>query len=94
MTELTAKLHELHKRRGELIRELDRSRALKSLWMEVFNHGGAKSHWAGLTHNPSGVGGKQPEHKLHEFIVTNGLGESRTFSFNEVPKLLGGGRDN
>ena len=96
MPELTAKLQSLtmkHKQRDDLMKDLEKSSALQSLWPEVFESGCARSHWYGLN-TPYNHAFSQPTHRHHQFVVTNGLGDSRTFSFNEVPKLLGGGRDN
>ena len=95
MSELKAKLQSLtakHKQRDELLGDLEKSLELQKLWPEVFEHGGAKSHWYGLN-TPYNHAIRQPTHKYHMFVVTDGSGESRTFSFNEVPKILGGGRE-
>lgn len=66
-----------------------KSFALQQLWPEIFDEGAAKSQWSGKLPFFNG----DPEHLNHIFTVTNGLGEKREFTFEKVPRLLGGGLD-
>lgn len=83
-------MHE--QRRAELAIKLQKSMALKELWMEVFDKGAASSAWV----KPSGVPPRVPAlrspNEQRIFRVTNGVGESRDYPYALVPEILGGGR--
>jgi hypothetical protein len=86
-----AHLRELEEQKAGLRAKLEKSLHITLLWPDVFTHGKVKSHWEGAGppawHLKSGV----PPHKGQTFVVTDGNGETRSFSFDEVSTLLGGG---
>ena len=90
MISATKKLQQAHDKMDSLLIKLDRSCALQYLWPEVFDNGSAKSQWAGRAHWRDGLMPK-PEHFDHILTVTNGLEEKRQFTYDEVPRILGGG---
>jgi hypothetical protein len=91
-------LSELKKKQAEakkLTDKLDKALALEYLWPEAFEHGRARSHWYGAA-GTSCMGFKRPGeplHLKHKFTITDGEGNARLFSYDEVPKILGGGLD-
>ena len=76
--EALSKRRTLLKARADLSEELDRSLALQSLWLEVFDNGQATAKMSGSIHSPAEFW----------FIIRNGLGEERTFPFWEIPPIL------
>ena len=84
---INSKLDEAKK----LTRKLDKSIALEYLWPEAFDHGRARAHWFGKT--PSTIHFKkgEPLHLHHEFHITDGDGNKKMFSYDDVPTILGGG---
>lgn len=73
----------------ELTRSLDKSLAMEWLWPEVFEHGRVRAYWRGVS--PKNQDPRTPVHKYHEYVITNGEEEQRSFSFEQVPEILGGG---
>lgn len=83
---LNSKLDEAKK----LTRKLDKSIALEYLWPEAFDHGRARAHWFGKANHGNAVLNK-PVHMYHEFHITDGDGNKKMFSYDDVPTILGGG---
>lgn len=88
--EQTLKLNNLMdkgEQRDKALLDLKKSFALQQLWPAVFDEGAAKSQWSGK----QPFFNRDPEHLNHILTVTNGAGEKREFSYEQVPTLLGGG---
>ena len=90
---LTDKLNSKLEKARELGRSLDKSLAIEYLWFDAFNHGRARAHWVGkgTSYNNRVT---MPLHYGHEFIITDGNGEQRMFTYEDVPETLGGGLKN
>ena len=94
---MTKRLNRLVSEQVHLVEQLDKSLALKSLWNEVFDHGGATSRWSGNPKDPDKMRKLKMcklkrEHTDDEsLIITNGLGDTREFFYEKVPAILGGG---
>ena len=89
-------LSELKKKQAEarkLTDKLDKALALEKLWPEAFDHGRARAHWYGAagTNDMRFMRPDQPIHLKHEFVITDGEGNVRSFSFDDTPKIFGGG---
>jgi hypothetical protein len=90
---ITDKLHGQLDKAKALTRKLDKALALEYLWPDAFQYGRARSHWFG----PSGTNDTrymrhdQPLHLKHEYIITDGEGNTRSFDYEEVPDILQGG---
>ena len=88
---LTDKLKDKQAQASALMKKLDRSMAIESLWPEVFDHGRASTYWFGKAHAQFRRLARDPIHMHHEFVMTNGNGEKRMFKYDDVPEVLGGG---
>jgi len=73
-----AKIEALQDKRDNLMKSLRRSLKIQDLWPEAFKCGKVTSAFEGSVHEPG---------KLR-FIIKRSDGETRSFSFNEVPWIL------
>ena len=62
-----------------LVRELEGSLEIKKLWSEAFDHGRVSTR---LVDRGVGLGGFKRE--VYKIIITNGLGESRSFPTTDL----------
>ena len=74
-------------------KKLIRSMAIKDMWPEVFEHGSCTTNWRGVPPNYHSGRAPEPEHKYHEFRIAAGNGEERVYTYDEVPAILGGGKE-
>ena len=88
---ITDKLNSKLSEAKALTRKLDRSLALEFLWPEAFDHGRARAHWFGKAQDSRKHGKLDPVHKRHEFRITDAKGDMRSFAYDDVPDVLGGG---
>ena len=88
---ITDKLHSKLSEAKALTRSLDKSLALEYLWPEAFNHGRARASWTGTARQGTYLTRNDPTHLHHEFRITDGDGEMRSFSYDDTPEILGGG---
>ena len=78
----------------DLRQQMLRAMTITTLWPTVFDNGPVTSSWRD-TRTPEqrshykklGV----PFYEGHTFVLTDGAGEVREFSFEQVPEILGGG---
>ena len=88
---ITDKLNSKLSKAKALTKKLDRSLALEWLWPEAFNHGRARAYWTGKQPRGMHLTRNDPTHLHHEFRITDGDGEMRSFSYDDTPEILGGG---
>ena len=85
----TEKLQRLLTEQTHLVLLLDRSLAIKHLWHSAFDYGDVKSQWiSGLSSAMRNPGA----HLGETLIVTNGMGDTKKFAYEDVPQCLGGGK--
>lgn len=72
------KIKELHKKKGDLFDQLERSLAMKKIWPEVFDHGRIKSHVDGSLNYP----------KEMKLVIVNGAGEERKILLKDAPRVI------
>lgn len=78
----TSELEGLYKRKAELMHQLNRANLIKILWPQAFDLNKAEMYWSGIVHKPRSE---------HRYFIVRPDGEKRSFPYNEVPELLGGG---
>jgi len=78
-----------------LVEQLDKALAIEYLWNSVFDYGDVKSQWI-----PNPVRRSQfdqlrnPDAHFGEtLLVTNAMGETKEFPYDDVPRILGGGKE-
>jgi hypothetical protein len=84
MNETLQHVMELSRKRDALLRELERSIAIQTLWPEAFAHGAARSSWIGrpITRTLFDI-----RYALR-LQVTDGAGTVREFPQDDVPAVL------
>ena len=90
----TEKLQTLLTEQTHLVLLLDRSLAIKHLWRSVFDYGNVKSQWIPTGEKRSRMDQlRNPEAHFGEtLLVTNGMGDTKKFPYEDVPQCLGGGK--
>ena len=90
---LTDKLNSKVNEAKKLTRKLDKALALEYLWPDAFQYGRARAHWFGPsgTNTTRGLMPDTPLHLKHEFVITDSLGNTRSFGYEETPEILSGG---
>lgn len=77
-------IREMNARRDALLRELERSLALRALWSDAFAFGKCTSNWIGTPISRTLAGIKY----ALRLKITNGIGNTREFPQDEVPAVL------
>jgi len=73
---------------------LDKSLAIKHLWRTAFDYGDVKSRWMSNSVNGSRDTSRDPNAHVGEmFIISNAMGDVKKFSYDDVPRCLGGGKE-
>ena len=89
--ELQRKLSKQLKEQDRLLQSIVKSKAIQTIWPDVFDNNPVKSYWTGrlMTNQKAhAMAAANRKNTATSFTVTNGLGESRKFEPHLVPEVL------